>query len=181
VALAITIILASSGPLCAQRVERAPLSSFDRIYQQSLRTMQNEARRVGLTIDTDIDVLVKTESHVLLATIDGFENIVLEEGRNEFDFGFVGVAGIKRLPDGFYRTHYVIDLENPEDAVVSLINSRGETFTYALEVADDPHPDRGARKGLTTEGNVIETSAHVIHSDSNGVVMVYTYISEGSP
>jgi hypothetical protein len=65
-ALAITIIVASSGPLCAQRVERAPLSSFDRIYQHSLRTMQNEARRVGLTIDTDIDVLVKTESRVLL-------------------------------------------------------------------------------------------------------------------
>jgi hypothetical protein len=97
---------------------------------------------------------------LLLATIDGFENIVLEDGPNEFDFGFVGVARIERLPDGFYRTHYVIDLENPEDAVVSLINSRGETFDYALEVTDDPHPDRGARKGLNIEGNVIETHEH---------------------
>jgi hypothetical protein len=97
---------------------------------------------------------------VLLATIDGFENIVLGNGPNEFDFGFVGVAGIETLPDGFYRMHYVIDLEHPEDAVVFLINSRGETFTYALEVADDPHPDRGARKGLTTEGTVMNASGY---------------------
>lgn len=166
VALAITLVVMGSGPLCAQSVERAPVSPFDRIYQQSLRTMQNEARRVGLTIDTDIDVLVEAERHVLLATIDGFENIVLEEGRNEFDSGFVGVAGIQTLPDGFYRMHYVVDLEHPEDAVVSLINSRGETFTYALEVADDPHPDRGPRKGLTTEGNVVEIAVYV--SDSHG-------------
>jgi hypothetical protein len=178
-ALAITIILASSGPLCAQRVERAPLSSFDRIYQQSLRTMQNEARRVGLTIDTDIDVLVKTESHVLLATIDGFENIVLQNGPNEFDFGFVGVAGIETLPDGFYRTHYVIDLEHPEDAVVLLINSLGQIFTFAVEVDDDPHPERGARKGLTTEGTVIAHGDYVRISDGS-TVCIARVVNEGN-
>src|SRR5262245_53279937 len=89
-ALAITIILASSGPLCAQSALRAAaLPPFDRIYQQSLRAMQNEARAVRLIIDTDIDVLVEASGHVLLATLDGFENIVLENGPNEFDFGFV--------------------------------------------------------------------------------------------
>src|SRR4030095_12973563 len=88
IALAITLVVTGSGPLCGQNVEPAAVCSFDRIYQQSLRTMQNEARRGGLRIDTDIDVLVKTESHVLLATIDGFEDIVLENGPNEFDFGF---------------------------------------------------------------------------------------------
>jgi hypothetical protein len=144
-------------------------------YQQSLRTMQNEARRVGLTIDTDIDVLVKTESHVPLATIDGFENIVLQNGPNEFDAGFVGVAGIEGLPDGFYRMHYVVDLERPEDALMLLIDSRGETFTYALEVAEDPHPERGARKGLTTEGTVISGSYYV--TDSSG----RTWCIKGDP
>jgi hypothetical protein len=55
-ALAISLILASSGPLCAQRSLRvASLPPFDRIYQQSLRAMQNEARAVGLRIDTDIE------------------------------------------------------------------------------------------------------------------------------
>jgi hypothetical protein len=133
-ALAITIILASSGPLCAQRALRAAASlpPFDRVYQQSLRAMQNEARTVGLRIDTDIDVLLKTAtSHVLLATIDGFEDIVLDDtGVNEFDFGFANVAGIVGLPDGYYRLHYVVDLTNPEEAVVFLINSMGEVFTY---------------------------------------------------
>src|SRR5262245_41330433 len=101
VALAITLILTGSGPLCAQSALRAAaLPRFDRVYQQSLRTMQTEARAVGLVIDTDIDVLVSTAtSHVLLATLDGFENIVLDDtGPNEFDWGFANVAGIEGLP-----------------------------------------------------------------------------------
>jgi hypothetical protein len=179
IALAITLVVTGSGPLCGQNVEPAAVCSFDRIYQQSLRTMQNEARRVGLRIDTDIDVLVKPQSHVLLATIDGFENIVLQNGPNEFDFGFVGVAGIETLPDGFYRTHYVIDLEHPEDAVVLLINSLGQIFTFAVEVADDPHPERGARKGLTTEGTVIEDAAYVRISDGSSVC-VAKVVNEGN-
>jgi hypothetical protein len=62
------------------------LPPFDRIHQQSLRAMQNEARAVGLRIDTDIDVLVEARSHLLLATIDGFEDIILDDTRvNEFD------------------------------------------------------------------------------------------------
>jgi hypothetical protein len=179
IALAITLVVTGSGPLCGQNVEPAAVCSFDRIYQQSLRTMQNEARRVGLRIDTDIDVLVKTESHVLLATIDGFEDIVLENGPNEFDFGFVGVAGIETLPDGFYRTHYVIDLEHPEDAVVLLINSLGQIFTFAVEVADDPHPERGARKGLTTEGTVIAHGDYVRISDGSSVCIARV-VNEGN-
>jgi hypothetical protein len=154
-ALAITIILASSGPLCAQRALRAAaaLPPFDRIYQQSLRAMQNEARAVGLRIDTDIDVLVESSSHLLLATIDGFEDIVLDDtGLNEFDWGFANVAGIEGLPDGYYRLHVVVDLNRPEEAVGSFINSRGEAFDYPLEVIEDPDPDRGPRKSLTTEG-----------------------------
>ena len=152
-ALAVTLVMAGIGPLCAQTPQRVAASALDRVYQQSLRTMQDEARRVGLTIDTDIDVLIEATSHLFLATIDGFENIVLEEeGLNEFDFSFAGVAGIKGLPDGYYRLHYLIDLSQPEDAMVLLINARGEVFTRALEVADDPHPERGARKGLTSEG-----------------------------
>src|SRR5262249_31993351 len=101
-ALAIALILTGSGPLYAQRALRAAtLPQFDRVYQQSLRTMQSEARAVGLKIDTDIDVLVSTAtSHVLLATLDGFENIVLEDGLNEFDWGFAKVAGIEGLPHG---------------------------------------------------------------------------------
>src|SRR5262245_52496210 len=98
-ALAVTLFMAGIGPLCAQNPQRAAVSPFDRTYQQSLRTMQDEARRVGLTIDTDIDVLVEANSHLLLVTIEGFENIILEEGTNEFDSGFVGVAGIEGLPD----------------------------------------------------------------------------------
>src|SRR5262245_42076880 len=153
VALAVILVMAGIGPLCAQTPQRVVASSLDRVYQQSLRTMQDQARRVGLTIDTDIDVLIEANSHLFLATIDGFENIVLEdEGLNEFDFGFAGVAGIEGLPDGYYRLHYLVDLSQPENAVVLLINSRGEVFTRALEIAPDPHPERGARKGLTSEG-----------------------------
>ena len=63
--------------------------------------------------------------------------------------------------------HYVVDLRTPEDAVVFLINSRGEVFTYALEVTDDPHPERGARKGLTSEGVVVIPSAHVPMGDGS--------------
>lgn len=154
-ALAITLILTGSGPLCAQRALRtASLPQFDRVYQQSLRTMQSEARAVGLRIDTDIDVLVNTvTSHVLLATIDGFENIVLKDtGVNEFDFGFAGVAGIEGLPDDYYRLHYLVDLTKPEEALVFFINSTGQILTHPVEVMDDPHPERGSRKGLTSEG-----------------------------
>jgi hypothetical protein len=156
-ALAITLMLASSGPLCAQRALRAAavLPPFDRIYQQSLRAMQNEARRVGLTIDTDIDVLVEATSHLLLATLDGFEDIVLDDtGLNEFDWGFANVAGIEGLPDGYYRLHVVVDFNRLEEAVGSFINSRGEAFDYPLQVIEDPDPDRGPRKSLTTEGGV---------------------------
>ena len=163
IALAVILVVASSGPLCAQSPQRAAASPFDRTYQQALRTMQNEARRVGLTIDTDIDVLLEeANSHVFLATIDGFENIVLEEGLNEFDFGFAGVAGVEGLPDGYYRLHYLVDLAQPDNAIVFLINSLGQVFTYALAIADDPHPERGARKGLTSEeGAPVELAAYV--------------------
>jgi hypothetical protein len=167
IALAVTLVMAGSGSLCAQSPQRAAASSLDRAYQQSLRTMQNEARRVGLTIDTDIDVLIEANSHMLLATIDGFENIVLEEGLNEFDVGFAGVAGIEGLPDGYYRLHYLVDLSQPEDAIALLINSRGEFFTRALTIAEDPHPERGARKGLTSEGGApVATTTY--HRDVNG-------------
>jgi hypothetical protein len=152
-ALAITLVMTGSRPLCAQSAPRPALTLFNLTYQYSLLKMQIEARHVGLTIDTDIDVLVGGGGHVLFATIDGFENIVLDEnGPNEFDFGFVNVAGIDELPDGNYRMHCVVDLRIPEAAVVSHINSRGEVFTYTPEVIDDPHPDRGARKGLAIEG-----------------------------
>jgi len=168
VALVITFILTGSGPLCAQRPLRAAaLPPFDRVYQQSLRAMQSEARAVGLVIDTDIDVLVRASDHVLLATIDGFENIVLKDGLNEFDFGLAGVGGIEGLPDGFYRLHYLVDLSKPEDAIVLLINSQGEVFTYAVGIRDDPHPERGPRKGLTSEGGA--------------PVALATYISCGPP
>src|SRR5262249_22187150 len=83
-ALAVTLVLTGSGPLCAEPAPGAALSLFDRIYQQSLLSMQNQARRVGLAIDTDIEVLVGASSHVLIATIDGFENIRLDvNGPNE--------------------------------------------------------------------------------------------------
>ena len=164
IALAITLILTGSGPLCAQSALRAAaLPRFDRVYQQSLRTMQSEARAVGLVIDTDIDVLLNTAtSHFLLATIDGFEKIVLKDtGLNEFDFSFAGVAGIEGLPDDYYRLHYLVDLTRPEEAVVFFINSTGQVFTYPVEVMDDPHPERGSRKGLTSEGGTVESSAYV--------------------
>lgn len=162
IALAVTLVMAGSGSLCAQSPQRAAASPFDRTYQQSLRTMQNEARRVGLTIDTDIDVLVEANSHLLLATIEGFENIVLEEGLNEFDFGFAGVAGIEGLPDGYYRLHYLVDLSQPENAIVFLINSLGQVFTYPVEIADDPNPERGARRGVASEGGTtLAMAAHV--------------------
>jgi hypothetical protein len=165
IALAIPLVMAGIGPLCVQNLQRAAVSPFDRIYQQSLRTMQNEARRVGLRIDTDIDVLIEANSHVLLATIEGFENIVLEEGLNEFDFGFADLAGIEDLPDGFYRLHYLIDLSQPENAIVLLINSLGQVFTYALEMADDPHPERGARKCLTSEGGApVAMAAYILNN-----------------
>lgn len=167
VALPLTLILMGSGPVCAQGPLRAAaLPPFDRVYQQSLRTMQREARAVGLVIDTDIDVLVRASDHVLLATIDGFENIVLEDtGLNEFDFGFAGVAGIEGLPDGYYRMHYLVDLTKPEEAVVLFINSMGQVLTYPLAVMEDPHPERGPRKSLTSEaGTVID-----VHVCSGGV------------
>src|SRR5215470_12880002 len=87
--------------------------------------MQSQARAVELVIDTDIDVLLSTAtSYVLLATINGFEDIVLNDtGLNEFDFGFAGVAGIEGLPDGYYRLHYLIDLTRPDEAMVFFINS----------------------------------------------------------
>src|SRR4030095_2009535 len=130
--------------------------------QQSLLSMQNQARRVGLTIDTDIDVLVRASDHVLLATIDGFENIRLDEnGPNEFDFGFVNVAGLGQLPDGYYRMHYVVDFRFPENAVVSLINSQGQVFTYPIEIMDELHPERGARKGLTSEPGTVAIGCHM--------------------
>ena len=161
-ALAITLILTGTGPLCAQRVQHAEATiPFDRIYQQSLRAMQNEARAVGLRIDTDIDVVIKGSSHMLLASIEGFENLVLEEGLNELDLGFVGVAGIKDLPDGYYRMHYVVDLEHPEDAVVLLINSGGEVFSFPIVVMEDPDPDSVPRKRLTTEGVTLESNYYV--------------------
>ena len=167
-ALAITLVLMGSGPLCAQRAPRAALSSFDRIYQQSLLSMQNQARRVGLPIDTDIDVLVGASSHVLLATIDGFENIRPDpNGPNQFDYGFVNLAGFESIPDGYYRMHYVVDFRTPEDAVVLLINSRSEVFTYPLEVMDDPHPERGARKSLTSEGILTTLGAHMQMGDGS--------------
>src|SRR5215475_4912750 len=130
VALAVILVMAGIGPLCAQTPQRVVASSLDRVYQQSLRTMQDQARRVGLTIDTDIDVLIEANSHLFLATLEGFENLVLEEGLNEFDFGFAGVAGIEGLPDGYYRLHYLVDLAQPENAMVFLINSLGQVFTY---------------------------------------------------
>src|SRR5262249_47965369 len=164
IALAVTLVVAGSGALCAQNPQRAAVSLLDRAYQQALRTMQNEAHRVGLMIDTDIDVPIATNSHVLVATVDGFENIVLEDGLNEFDFGFAGVAGIEGLPDGFYRLHYLVDLGQPENAIVFLINSLGQVFTYPLEVADDPNPERGARKGLTSEGGAPAAVAAYVHS-----------------
>jgi hypothetical protein len=180
IALAVTLVMAGSGPLCAQSLQRAAASSLDRAYQQSLRTMQSEAHRVGLRIDTDIDVLIEANSHVFLATIEGFENIVLEEGLNEFDFGFAGVAGIEGLLDGYYRLHYLVDLAQPENAIVSLINSLGEVFTYALEVADDPHPERGARKGLTSEGGApVELAAHVHSGFGNQPRFVVTIQPRG--
>jgi|GEM_PF-4919837 len=179
IALAVTLVMAGSGPLCAQSPQRAAASSLDRTYQQALRTMQDEARRVGLTIDTDIDVLIEATSHVFLATIDGFENIILEEGTNEFDSGFVGVAGINGLPDGFYRMHYVVDLSHPEDAIALLINSRGQAFTYALEIALDPHPERGARKGLPSEGGA-PVGLAVSHFDSNDQLQ-YVFVAQFNP
>jgi hypothetical protein len=164
IALAVTLVMAGSGPLCAQSPQRAAVSSLDRTYQQSLRTMQNKARRVGLRIDTDIDVLIEANSQLLLATIEGFENIVLEDGLNEFDFGFAGVAGIEGLPDDYYRLHFVIDLSQPEDAIVLLINSLGEVFSYPLEIGLDPHPERGTRKGLAIEGAAsLAAAAYVPH------------------
>ena len=166
-ALAITLVLAASGLLCAQRAPSAALSSYDRIYQQSLLSMQNQARRVGLTIDTDIDVLVGVRGHVLLATIDGFENIRLDEnGPNEFDFGFVNVAGLE-LPDGYYKMHYVVDFRFPEQAVVFLINSLGQVFTYPIEMMDELHPERGARKGLTREPGIVAIGAHMPMGDGS--------------
>ena len=167
-ALAITLVLTGSGPLCAQRAPGAPLSSYDRIYQQSLVSMQNQARRVGLTIDTDIDVLVGASSHVLLATIDGFENIRLDEnGPNEFDFGFVNLTGFESIPDGYYRMHYVVDFRFPEQAVVLLINSLGQVFTYPIEMIDETHPERGARKGLTSEGGTAACGCHMRMGDGS--------------
>lgn len=169
-ALAMTLILTGSGPLCAQpALHAAALPPFDRVYQQSLRTMQSEARAVGLRIDTDIDVLVSTAtSHVLLATIDGFENIVLEDtGLNEFDWGFAGVAGIEGLPDDYYRLHCLVDLTRPEDAVVFSINSTGQIFTYPIEVMDDPHPERGPRKGLTSETGTVFGAIYL--TDASGL------------
>jgi hypothetical protein len=162
-ALTTALILTGSGPLYAQRALPAALPPFDRVYQQSLGTMQSEARAVGLRIDTDIDVLVRTTtSHVLLATIDGFENIVLkEDGVNEFDWGFANVAGIEGLPNGYYRLHVVVDLSIPEEAVGSFINSNGGVFTFPLQVMKDPHPERGPRKSLTTGGGAIEQAIYI--------------------
>jgi hypothetical protein len=107
--------------------------------------------------------------------VDGFENIRLDEmAPNEFDFGFVGVAGIEGLPDGYYRLHYVVDVRHPEDAVVSLVDSHGRVFCYALDVMDDPHPELGARKGLAIEGGTnVAVAAHV--SDRRGVTYKYLF------
>jgi hypothetical protein len=180
IALAITLVIAGSGPLCAQNPLRAAaLPAFDRIYQQSLRAMQTEARAVGLRIDTDIDVLVEATSHMLLATIDGFENIVLDDtGLNEFDWGFANVAGIEGLPDDYYRLHIVVDLNRPEEAVGSFINSRGEAFDYPLEVMEDPHPERGPRKGLTVEGGALH-SVTIYVRDSSGLVQCMQTLTQG--
>jgi hypothetical protein len=146
----------------------AALPLFDRIYQQSLRAMQTEARAVELRIDTDIDVVVDATSHFLLATIDGFEDIVLEYGLNEFDWGFANVAGFKGLPDDYYRVHAVIDLRTPEEAVTSFINSRGEVFTFPLVLKDDPHPELGPRKIITSEGSAVESGISILNR--------YTYV-----
>jgi hypothetical protein len=176
-----TLVLAGSCLLCAQRAPAAAVSPFNLTYQYSLLKMQIEARQGGLTIDTDIDVLVGGGGHVLFATIDGFENIVLDEnGPNEFDFGFVNVAGIDELPDGNYRMHCVVDLRIPEAAVVSHINSRGEVFTYTPEVIDDPHPDRGARKGLAIEGieggNLVALNASIPNTTGTDGDVIQTTI-----
>jgi hypothetical protein len=142
--------------------------------------MQNEARAVGLRIDTDVDTLVEANSHVLLATIEGFENIVLEEGLNEFDFGFAGVGGIEGLPDGFYRLHYLVDLGQPENAVVLLISPRG-TFTYPVEIAPDPNPERGTRKGLASEGGTLVVSAYVRDINQGPFKLVYHQVDSLIP
>jgi hypothetical protein len=161
-ALAITIILASSGPLCAQSALPAATPDPDRIFSQILQQLTQAARAVRLRIDTDIDVLLEARSHVFLATIDGFEDIVLDDtGLNEFDWGFANVAGIEGLPDDYYRLHIVVDLTRPEEAVGSFINSRGEAFDYPLEVMEDQHPDLGPRKSLTIEGGtLVKIGAH---------------------
>jgi hypothetical protein len=56
----------------------------------------------------------------------------------------------------------------PVNAIAFLINSRGEVFTRAVEIALDPHPERGARKGLTSEGGAPVAMSHYVR-DSNGV------------
>jgi hypothetical protein len=179
--LAVTIVMLGSGPFSAQTVQRAAASALDRTYQQSLRTMQNEASRVGLTIDTDIDVLIEAKSHAFLATLEGFDNIVLEdEGVNEFDFGFAGVAGIEGLADGYHRLHYLIDLSQPEASIVLLINSRGEIFTRAVQIADDPHPERGTRKSLTSEGGTPVATA-TYHTTKSGKKVCLEWIFSGEP
>jgi hypothetical protein len=96
---------------------------------------------------------------MLLATIEGFENIILDDtGPNEFDWGFANVAGIEGVPDDYYRLHVVVDLSRPEEAVGSFVNSRGEAFDFPLEVMEDPDPERGPHKGLTIEGLALETA-----------------------
>ena len=57
--------------------------------------------------------------------------------------------------------HIVVDLRNPEEAVGSFINSSGEVFTFPLELMDDPNPERGPRKGLTSEGGFHDVGVYL--------------------
>jgi hypothetical protein len=161
-ALAIIILVASSVPLCAQSALPAATPRPEQMFQQILQGINQAARAVRLRIDTDIDVLLEAKSHVYLATLDGFEDIVLDDtGLNEFDWGFANVTGIEGLPDDYYRLHIVVDLTRPKEGVFSFINSRGEAFDYPLEVMEDQHPDLGPRKSLTIEGGtLVKISAH---------------------
>jgi hypothetical protein len=125
----------------------------DIVYEAAVRTMRIMAARAGVTIDTDVDVLRTARGDVFYATIDGFEQIDLRiDARDGVDVGFLFVRGAAHLPVGFYVMQIVIDPERLQDAFAWLIDARGNRFFMPLEVTTDPHPERGPRKVLTSEG-----------------------------
>jgi hypothetical protein len=121
--------------------------------------MVQRARLAGMQIDTDLDVALTARGHIFFATLDGFENLdLLEDAQDGVNVGFLHLSDdAVDVPAGYYVVRFDVngDASRPpeeRDAVAVLISDRGDSFRLPLVIDVDPNPERGPRKGLSTEG-----------------------------